>query len=136
MSLTTTTPFLRQILLMDAAVSAATGLAMAALAPALSGLLDLPSPLLVGAGLVLLPYAASLVFLGTRDLLPRWTVWSVVALNAAWAADCLLLLTTGWVEPNALGMAFVILQAAAVAIFAELQILALRRAPALNPSYA
>jgi hypothetical protein len=136
MSFTTNTTFLRQALLADAVVSGATGFLMAAIAPLLSRWLELPSPLLFWVGLGFLPYAAALVFLARREVLPRGAVWTVIALNAMWTADCLLFLVSGVAEPNALGVAFVLVQAAAVAIFAELQIVALRRAPALTPSYA
>lgn len=126
----TTTPFLRFALLGDAAASGATGLLMAAAAAPLSQLLDLPKPLLLGAGLVLLPYAAAVAWLGSRSSLGAGAVWAVIAINALWVVESLLLLSLGWVRPNALGTAFVVAQAAAVAIFAELQFMALRQARA------
>ena len=55
----------------------------------------------------------------------------VVAINAVWAVESLLVLMTGWFAPTALGVAFIVGQAAFVAILAELQILALRRRQAL-----
>jgi hypothetical protein len=51
----------------------------------------------------------------------------VVAVNAVWAADSLLLLLSGWVAPTALGVAFVLAQAAAVAVLAVLQALGQQR---------
>ncbi|WP_437693715.1 hypothetical protein [Sorangium sp. So ce176] len=42
--------------------------------------------------------------------------------------DSVLLLALGWVEPKALGYAFVAAQALVVALFAEAQVLGLRRA--------
>jgi hypothetical protein len=59
-------------------------------------------------------------------------VWTVIACNAVWAVDSLLLLTTGWISPSTLGYAFVIGQAAVVAVFCELQFSAVRRIPALT----
>jgi hypothetical protein len=57
-------------------------------------------------------------------------VWAVILCNAVWVADSLLLLMSGWVQPTALGTAFVLAQALLVGLFAELQALGLRRSPA------
>jgi hypothetical protein len=54
-------------------------------------------------------------------MLPRVAVRVVIAANALWAIDSILLLFTGWVEPSALGYAFIIAQAAIVALLAEIQ---------------
>lgn len=48
-------------------------------------------------------------------------------LNVLWAADCLILLASGWVAPTGLGIAFVLVQAVTVLAFADLQYLGLRR---------
>lgn len=122
-----TTPLLSAALLGDAAASAGLGLLMAAAAHPLASLLALPEPLLRGAGLVLLPYAALAVWLGTRATLRRWMVHGVIGVNLLWAADSLLLLVLGWVSPNGLGTAFVLMQAAAVLGFSVLQWIGLRQ---------
>jgi hypothetical protein len=119
--------FLRFALLADALVSGATGLAMFAGAGLVDALLGLPAPLLRYAGLVLLPYAAAVGWIGLREDRPRAAVWAVVAVNALWAAGSIALLTGGWVSPTLLGHAFVIFQAVVVALFAELQYVGLRR---------
>ena len=139
MTISTVTPFLRFALKADAAVSGATGLLMSALAPRLADMLSLPAPLLFWSGLFLLPYAAALLFLATREELPHWTVWAVIAGNALWALDCVALVTVGrpqWVEPNGLGIAFVLVPAMAVAAFAEMQLVAIRRIATAAPRYA
>jgi hypothetical protein len=123
------TTFLRYVLIVDAAASAVTGLLMALGAGFLTGLLGLPEPLLRYAGLILLPYAAVVAYLGTRESLSRGAVWAVIAVNAIWVADSVLLLLGGWVTPTMLGYAFVIFQAVVVAAFAEAQYLGLRRSP-------
>jgi hypothetical protein len=120
-------PLLRQALLSDAVTSAACALLMLLGAGFLETLLGLPAILLRGAGIVLLPFAAWVWILGLRDELKRSTVWAVVAVNAAWAADSLLLLASGLVQPTAAGYALVIGQAAVVALYAELQFIGLRR---------
>jgi len=118
--------FLRRVLLADALISAATGLLMAGGAALLAGLLGLAEPLLRGAGLALLPYGAFVAFVATRPQLSAAAVWAVIALNALWALDSVALLLTGWAAPSALGYGFVLLQAAVVGVFAELEFLGLR----------
>jgi hypothetical protein len=61
----------------------------------------------------------------------RLSVWAVIVCNALWAADSILLLMSGWVEPTGLGIIFVIAQAAAVAAFAEVEYFGMRRAAAV-----
>lgn len=123
-------PLLRQALLADAVTSAACAALLIGGAGFLEGLLGLPAALLRGAGLVLLPFVALVAFLGTRERLPRMAVLAVIGLNALWAADSLLLLVSGWVAPTAAGTVFVIAQAVAVAMYAELQFMGLRRSVA------
>ena len=121
---------LRLALLGDAAASGATGLLMALGAGPLENLLGLPETLLRTAGLILLPYAAAIAALGTRDRLPRAAVWAVIALNVVWAVESALLLVSNWTDPTGLGIGFVIFQAAVVAGFAVAQYIGLRRVPA------
>ncbi len=60
----------------------------------------------------------------------------MIVLNVVWAVDCALLLLSGWVQPTTLGVAFVLIQAAGVLIFAELQFMALRKARGGEPAMA
>jgi hypothetical protein len=128
MDLSRTSSFLRLALIADAAVSGATGLAMMLGAGVVDGLLGVPGPLLRYAGLSLLPFAALVAFLATRDDIPRPAVWAVVACNALWAVNSIVLMASGWIAPTALGYAFIAFQALVVAIFAELQYVGLRKA--------
>lgn len=123
-------PFLRRVLLADAVLSAATGVLLTFASGTLSRLLGLPAPLLVVAGLVCLGFAALVGWLGRSSAAPRGLLWVVVAGNALWAIDSVLLLATGWVDPTLLGIAIVLFQAAVVAVLAELQFVGLRRAAA------
>ncbi len=125
-------PLLRTALLGDAAASGGMGLLLTAAAHPLASLLALPEPLLRGAGLVLLPYAGLVAWLGVRPRLPRWMVRGVVGVNLLWALDSLLLLALGLAAPNGLGTAFVLLQAAVVLGFALLQWAGLRRGAVLG----
>lgn len=119
--------FLRRALILDSLASGATGLLMIAGAGLVEGLLGLPAALLRGAGLVLVPYVAFVVYTGTRETISRSAVWIIIVANVAWAAASALLLASGWVSPTALGYAFVIAQAVVVALLGELQYMGLRR---------
>jgi hypothetical protein len=88
----------------------------------------LPAPLLRFAGWSLVPYAAALVFVAGRATPSRGAVVAVIALNAAWVAASLLVLAAGALRPGPLGYAFVIAQAVAVALLAEMETVGLRRA--------
>ncbi|WP_426958591.1 hypothetical protein [Muricoccus radiodurans] len=126
------TPFLRRALLLDAVASGATGALMLLAAGALAGLTDLPPGLLRTAGAALVPYAAFVTWLGTRAEPSRPLVLAVIALNILWTLESVAIIALGWVAPNALGTAFVLVQAAAVGAFAALQAVASRQAvPAL-----
>ena len=118
---------LKFALVADAVATAATGLLMAAFSDSLGSLLGLPVPLLQYSGLVLLPYAAGVGYLGSRVRVPVAAIWTVIVLNVLWAVDSVALLFTDWVVPTGLGLAFVILQALVVAALAELQYFGLRQ---------
>ncbi len=122
--------FLRYALLADAVASGATGLLMIAGADVLTGLLGLPAALMREAGLLLVPYVALVAFVGTRDVIARPAVRAIIGLNVLWVAASIGLLMSGFVAPTLLGYAFVIAQAVAVGLFAELQVIGLRRAQA------
>jgi hypothetical protein len=119
--------FLRRVLLFDALASGATALFLLLGASFLDRLLGLPAGLLRGAGLFLIPFVLFVAYVGWRDSHVRGAVWSIVVANVAWAAASLLLLASGWVVPTSLGYAFVIAQAVAVGVLAELQVIGLRR---------
>jgi hypothetical protein len=52
--------------------------------------------------------------------------------NALWVVDSLLLLVSGWVSPTSAGYAFVIAQALVVLMYADFQIVGLRRSGAVT----
>lgn len=120
--------FLHRVLLADAVLSGATGLLMAVAAAPLGRLLGLPPVLLLAAGVICVGFAALVGALARRDRIARGLLWFVVVGNAMWAIDSVVLLITGWVDPTVLGIAFVLFQAAVVAVLAELQFMGLRRA--------
>lgn len=120
--------FLRRVLLADAVASGAMGLLLCAAATQLEALLGLPAQLLRVAGLALLPFAALVALLATRGTIRRGAVWAVIAVNAIWVVDSIALLLSGEVTPTLPGQVFVAGQAIVVAVFAELEVGALRRA--------
>ena len=119
--------FLRYALLADAIASGATGVLLIVGAGLLDGLLGLPVALMREAGLLLVPYVALVAYVGTREHISRPAVQTIIALNIVWTVCSIGLLMTDYVAPTALGIAFVIAQAAVVAVFAELQFIGLRR---------
>ena len=121
---------LRRALAVDAALSGLSGLLMAIDAAPLNVVLGLPTDLLRGVGLALLPWAAVVGWLATQPTVMRRAVWAVIGLNALWTLDCLGLLVSGLVAPTGLGTAFVIVQAVVVLALAEAQWLGLRRSVA------
>jgi hypothetical protein len=120
-------PLLRRALLADGLVGLGTGSLLVLAAGWFAELLALPRELLLGAGLALLPLGVFLLWLGSRERVNRLLVWAVLALNALWVVDSLLLLVAGWVTPNLLGHVFVIAQALVVLLFIELELLGLKR---------
>jgi hypothetical protein len=125
-------PLLRRALVVDGVFSGVSGALLTLGADLFSGVTALPHGLLLGAGLFLLPYAAFVGLLGTRESLARALVWFVVAGNALWTLESVLLLVSGQVARNALGVTLVIAQALVVAALAEAQAIGLSRSrPAL-----
>ena len=118
---------LRRALLADGLISGAMGLLLAIGYGALSPLLLLPESLLLQTGLFCVVYGVFVGWLGARDALPRPLVWLVIIGNALWTLGSLALLVSGAVSPNVLGVAFVMVQAVTVGVFADLQYLGLRR---------
>ena len=120
-------PFLRNVLVLDAAASGVTGLLLVAGAGVLEDLLGLPAALLREAGLILIPYVAFVAWVGTREPIARGAVWAIIAANALWALASVGLLVSGLVGPTALGYIFVMAQAIVVALLGELQYAGLKR---------
>lgn len=124
--------FLRRILMVDAASSAALGALLTAAAPTLHGMLGLPIPLLRTAGMVLLPFAAFVAFVAMRPTVWRGGIWTVIACNVLWVVDSVGVLMSSQLQPTPLGMGFVIAQALFVALLAELEFIAIRKTGALT----
>jgi hypothetical protein len=120
-------PLLRRALLADGLMGIASGSLLILLNSWYANLLALPGDLLLGAGLTLLPLGLFLMWMGSQETVSRRLVWVVLAINAMWAIDSLVLLFSGWISPNLLGQVFIIGQAALVLLFLELELIGLKR---------
>jgi hypothetical protein len=119
---------LRRVLLADSIISGATGVAMMIGAETLGPLFGVPAALLRWAGVSLIPFAAFVGAIATRGSVAAGAVRVVIIANLLWAADSVLLLFTGWIDPSLLGYAFIIGQAVIVAALAEVQHIGLKSA--------
>ncbi len=119
--------FLNRALLADAIFSGVAAVALTLGAGALSPLLNLPESLLRETGLFLIAYTMLVGWLAARSSVPRALVWFVIVGNAAWTLGSMALLFSGAVSPNLLGQVFVVAQAIATGVFAELQFIGLRK---------
>ena len=120
--------YLKRALTIDALMTGATALLLLVAAGVLARLLAVPEPLLRYAGIALVPFVVFVAIIARRPVVPRATVLTIIGLNVAWVAASVWLLLGGRIQPNALGYAFIIAQAVAVALFAEIQYVGLRRA--------
>lgn len=122
-----TEALLRWALRLDAAASGLTGVGALAGLGFLPGLLGTPSGLLVPVGIFLLVWAGALGYLSTRPRMAPAAVWAVIVGNLLWVLDSVVTAFAGWFPLTGLGVGYVLLQAVAVAVFAELQYAGLRR---------
>jgi hypothetical protein len=119
---------LRFALKADAGITAANGLAYLAGFALLDGWLGVPAAFLAGVGAFLLVFAAFVGYVGTREEISRVAAGGIVAANAVWAVDSVILLLVDGFTPTVGGQIVIALQAAGVAGLAALQYAGLRRA--------
>lgn len=118
---------LKTVLLLDAAVTGANGLAYVAGAAFLDSLLGPSSSHLVAVGILLVACSAALATIGTRRPISRgWTMFAV-DVNIAWTLGSIGAVAFGWLDLTTTGQVWTILQAGLVAAFAALQVITLRR---------
>ncbi|MDE5452228.1 hypothetical protein GWE18_04960 [Bradyrhizobium sp. CSA112] len=119
-------PFLSRALLADAIFSGVAAVALTLGAGALAPFLHLPEALLRETGLFLIAYTALVGWLASRSTVAK-AVLLVIVGNAAWTLGSIALLFSGAVSPNLLGQVFIVAQAIATGVFAELQYIGLRK---------
>ncbi len=98
----------------DAIVSGAVAALQLIAASWLRELLNLPKALLIETGVFLVGYTILLALLARSTTLWSLIIGVVVIGNIGWAIACAGLLASGIISPNALGLAYVIVQAVAV----------------------
>jgi hypothetical protein len=125
MNLVSSPRFLPAVLWADAVSALATGVLQLAAAPLLSAWFGLPAGLLTASGWVLLAVAGYAAWTA-RAPIRRPAVLALVAGNALWVLGCVELLLTG-AAATALGSAWLVIQALAVGVLAELEWIGLRR---------
>jgi hypothetical protein len=115
------------VLALDALVTGLNGIAYLALSPILSDVLGIDAARLLAVGAFLTAFA--LVVLLVRRSLPAGAraVPALIATNVAWVVASVAVAITGWGDPTPVGTAWILLQAAVVAVFALLQWSALRQ---------
>jgi hypothetical protein len=113
-------------ILLDALMSGTSGLLLAAGAPWLDGVLGAPTALVVPLGLFLVGYAGSLVLVARRGS-PRPAVLFVVVGNALWVVASVVVVIADLLTLTTAGTVLALVQAAAVALLADLQAIGLRR---------
>lgn len=116
-------PSTRSLIWMDMLLVGAFALVLLAFAPWLSDALDLPLNLLRGAGAILVPWTVYLAITWKQPCIPRNAVMTVFLVNAAWILASLEIVATGVVDPNGLGLGFILFQAAGVSLLAICQYL-------------
>lgn len=126
------TPFLRKVFMLDALFSGAAAAMFIVGSGFIASLTGLPQNLLFWAGVVLVPYTALLVLVGRRETAPRLIMIDIVGINLLWATVSLGLLLTGTIAPNALGVAFDVLQATVVAGFGALYAVGMKQTGAAS----
>lgn len=122
---------LSTVLVVDAVVSGAAGVALVAGSFFLAGFLGLPPALMLWAGIALAPWTAVLLLISRQSRTSKAAVWAVIGVNLAWVAGSLFVAFGPAFTPTLLGKVFIVAQAATVALFAELQALGLKRSAAV-----
>lgn len=123
--MTPLSPFLRNAIIADLAMGVVAAAAMIGGADLTHGLFGLPSGLLFWSGAALIPFAVALAMILRSNSTAG--VPYLIGANFAWVAASLYVAFGPSFAPTLLGQAFVCVQAAAVFVLAELQVIGLRR---------
>lgn len=118
---------LRWVLTADAAVTTVNGLVYLVASEPVGRLLGIPAAPLLGAGAFLVVYGLAVGYLASRPVPPKSWVRAVIGANAAWVVLSLVVLGSGRFDLTLAGSLWIPAQAVAVATFAALQAIALRR---------
>ncbi|MEC4015237.1 hypothetical protein [Streptomyces sp. H27-D2] len=122
-----TARLLRTVLRIDSASTAVMAVFLIAASGLLSSPTGMPMALSVAFGIYQLGGAAALALIAGYPTIPRGLGWAVIAVNVLSSVGCLILAFTGFAPLTGLGVAFMLAGAVVVAVFAELELIGLRR---------
>ena len=125
-----TRALLRNALWFDAASVAGLALLLLLLAEVLTPLFGLDATFMRTVGALLLPFAAFLALTAARTAISRAAVGWIIGLNVLYVIASFAVLVPGWLQPTALGTAFVIAQALVGGAVAAVEWIGLQREPA------
>lgn len=119
--------WLRAVLLIDAAVTGANGLAYIAGATLLTTFLGPPVPFLFAIGAFLSCCAIVFLLVGRAQRIPVVGAWFAIVVNVAWSgASVIYVVTADWLTP--IGQLWTVLQALVVLSFGLAQMIGVHRA--------
>lgn len=120
--------FLDKVLRADGIFALLSGASLVIAAGPIAKLIALSQPwILIVLGLVLLGYGAILLYTAGRSDMNHVVAWLAIVLNGIWVIASYLGLFLGWFPVNTAGNWAIALVAEAVAVFAVLEYIALRR---------
>ena len=119
---------LKNVLLLDAVLTAINGVVFVAGAAVLDGLLGPAAWIIVAIGAFMLVYATVITWLARQRPVSRLAVALVADGNLTWAVVSVAVVAYGWLGLTTAGTVWTFIQAGLVAAFAVLQIIAVRRA--------
>ena len=118
--------FLKRVLVLDAASCLSMGLLLTLGADTLAPMFGIDRQIVGGAGLALIPIGLFILWLGTRQAAAPAFVYLVIAGDIAWSVESVVLIANAD-KITPLGIAFVGVQAAAVAGLSLLEWIGVRR---------
>lgn len=118
---------LRTALKIDAVACGLTGLGFIGTPRTHNDLFGLPAGLTLPTGVFLLLFAVAVWFTGSRRRIEPRAVIAVISANVAWVVASVAVIAAGWLELTSIGIGYVVLQALAVGILAELEFIGMRR---------
>lgn len=129
------TRFLKLVLTADALSCLGMGALLAAASAPLSDLFGLAGGLVSGAGLALLPVGLFILVVARREAVAPIFVYAIIAGNALWIAESLVVAADA-PRITVIGTAFVLAQAAIVAVLTALETMGVIRARQASTSRA
>jgi hypothetical protein len=112
----------------NALFSGTSGLVALAAAQSLAAFTGINPPIIfVVLGIALILYAVDLWWVASRETINRRFAWAAIILDVLWVVGSIAILLSGWLPLTVAGSWTIALLAEAVAIFAVLQFIGLRR---------